>query len=323
MAEAPPILITGMTRSGTTWAASMLNASGRVVYVNEPLNPRHPPGRSPGLLRADVQHRYQYITDDNEADFRSAYGSMIGLRYHLAAELRRNHTPSDVGRALRHQAMFLRGRAAGRRLMIADPFAVFSAEWFERRLGFQVVIMVRHPLAVVGSRKRLGWRFDIRELLQQPLLLRDWLIPLSTRWPEALAPVDGVVHQGAQLWRLIYETALQQQRCSPRLLLIRHEDLAVDPVAAFSNLYERLGLPFTRSSRGVVERSTAPGNPTRLASNDPHAVRLDSRASLGSWRERLTDDEARYVETVAGPAMDRLYPEGVDGIGRAAPPRAP
>lgn len=321
MPDGAPILITGMTRSGTTWVASMLNASGGVVYVNEPLNPQHPPGRSPGLLRAEVQHRYQYICEENEAEFRPAYESLVRLRYHLAAELRRNHGPSDVGRALRHQAMFLRGRAAGRRLMVADPFAAFSSEWFQRRLGFEVVIMVRHPLAVAGSRKRLGWRFDIHELLHQPLLLRDWLIPLSTRWPEALAPVDGVVHQGAQLWRLIYDTAARQHERSPQLTMIRHEDLALDPVAGFSALYERLGLPFTSRARQMIERSTAPGNPTRLTSDDPHGVRLDSRASLGSWRERLTDDEVRCVESVAGPVMERLYPEGVDRIGGAAAPR--
>jgi hypothetical protein len=30
----------------------MLEASGALVYVNEPLNPQYPPGRSPGVLRA-------------------------------------------------------------------------------------------------------------------------------------------------------------------------------------------------------------------------------------------------------------------------------
>ena len=65
-------------------------------------------------------------------------------------------------------------------------FAVFSAEWFARQMGFRVVVIVRHPLAVVSSRKRLGWRFDLDELLAQPLLLRDWLTPIETSWPEAL-----------------------------------------------------------------------------------------------------------------------------------------
>src|SRR4051812_3800998 len=150
MHDAPPILVTGMTRSGTTWVASMLSASRRLVYINEPLNPKHPPGRSPGLLRADVAHRYQYICTENGDRFRVGFESMSRLRYNLGAELRRNHRPSDLVRALRHEAMFAQGRLTHRRLMVADPFASFSAEWFSRELGFQVVLLVRHPLAIVS-----------------------------------------------------------------------------------------------------------------------------------------------------------------------------
>ena len=195
--DGPPILVTGITRSGTTWVASMLNASSEVVYVNEPLNPQHPPGRSPGVLQADVRHRFQYICADNGAEFEDAYRDLVNLRYHLAAELRANHRIADVGRALRHLGMFTRGRIQDRRLMVADPLAVFSAEWFARQMGFRVVVIVRHPLAVVGGRKRLGWRFDLDELLAQPLLLRrNWLNPIETSWPEALRHTNDVVAEG-------------------------------------------------------------------------------------------------------------------------------
>ena len=47
-----PLLVTGMPRTATSWVGKMLEASGALVYVNEPLNPQHPPGRSPGVLRA-------------------------------------------------------------------------------------------------------------------------------------------------------------------------------------------------------------------------------------------------------------------------------
>ena len=56
-----PLLVTGLPRSGTSWTGKMLEASGQVVYVNEPLNPRRPPGRSPGVLNASVTHRFQKI----------------------------------------------------------------------------------------------------------------------------------------------------------------------------------------------------------------------------------------------------------------------
>ena len=41
--ERSPILVTGLPRSGTSWVGKMLAASGELVYVNEPLNPQHPP----------------------------------------------------------------------------------------------------------------------------------------------------------------------------------------------------------------------------------------------------------------------------------------
>ena len=64
-----PLLVTGLPRTGTSWVGKMLELSNAVVYVNEPLNPQHPPGHSPGVLDARVTHRFQYICADNEQDW--------------------------------------------------------------------------------------------------------------------------------------------------------------------------------------------------------------------------------------------------------------
>lgn len=93
-----PILVTGMPRSGTTWLASMLDHSGRTVYVNEPLNPDRPPGRSPGVLDATAQHRFQYICRDNEGEYLEALENIRRLRYGLGRELRANRKPADRSR---------------------------------------------------------------------------------------------------------------------------------------------------------------------------------------------------------------------------------
>ena len=61
-----PVVVTGVPRSGTSWVGKLLQASGELTYINEPLNPAHPPGRSPGVLRATVGQAYQYITAANE-----------------------------------------------------------------------------------------------------------------------------------------------------------------------------------------------------------------------------------------------------------------
>src|SRR5262252_7055049 len=71
------ILVTGLPRSGTSWIGKMLQASGEVVYVNEPMNANHPP--RPGILNADVSHRYQYICADNDERWVPAFHDTLRL----------------------------------------------------------------------------------------------------------------------------------------------------------------------------------------------------------------------------------------------------
>ena len=306
MTSHAPILVTGMPRSGTTWVAHMLAASGDLVYVNEPLNPNHPPGGFPGILNADVEHRFQYICEDNEDPFLLAYTDMRQFRYHPIAELRRNHRPSDVSRQINHVRQYLTGRVRGRRLMVADPFAVFSTPWFVNRLGFEVVVVVRRPAATVSSRKQHGWFFDPADLKRQPLLTRDVLAPLGVQ-----TTVNGtatpLIDAGAMLWSGIYASIASYRANGVRFTLVRHEDLSSDPEAGFAELYERLGL--TRSDRAgrEIERSTSAANPTELAPGDPHRVRLDSRANLDSWRSRLTAGELERIQELTADVACEYY----------------
>jgi Sulfotransferase family len=295
-----------MPRSGTTWVATMLAAGGEVVYVNEPLNPIHPPGRSPGILRASVEHRFQYICPDNESGYLDAYRDLLALRYHPIAELRRNHRPTDVVRMAAYTSRFLAGRARGRRVMIADPFAVLSSEWFGRRLGCRVVVVVRHPLAAVSSRKRLGWRFAVGELRRQDLLVRDLLDPLGL---EHLDPQPDLLGEGAQLWTVIHRVVAEVRDRIPEIHVVRHEDLSTEPLARFAELYERLGLEFGDRSRRAVRAATSGSNPAELDVDRPHRVRLDSRANLHNWRNRLTAGEVAQIRAICADAAAPFYPE--------------
>ena len=75
------VLVTGIPRAGTSWVGRMLDASGRYVYINEPMSPHHPPGGSPGVLRARVPHRFQYICAANEAEYLEPFRDTLALRY--------------------------------------------------------------------------------------------------------------------------------------------------------------------------------------------------------------------------------------------------
>jgi hypothetical protein len=293
----------------------MLQAGGEVVYVNEPLNPQHPPGRSPGVLNAEISHRFQYICADNDERWATAFADTLRLRYHPLAELRRNHAAYDLGRLAKYGSAFTVGRIRRRRALVDDPYAVLSSAWFAQRLGCRVVVCVRHPVSFVGSWQRLGWKANLRDLLDQPLLMRDLLGPYSGEM-QALADSTDQIAQAALLWRVTYAAISDLDARHPQLLhLQRYEDLATDPAAGFRELYGKCGLTWTdRARQRIISATTAHG---KAKGPQAWSVRgglsrtafrpMDSRAALGSFRDRLNQQEIDRVRELIADVAERYY----------------
>jgi hypothetical protein len=277
-----PILVTGMHRSGTSWVGRMLSASREAVYLHEPLNPV----RALTLLRQPLPIQYLYVTSENEGEYIDAFRRLLTFPLDSA------RLEQGVPQKLRRTARLLHARLTGARALLKDPFAVFSVPWFVQRLGADVVVVVRRPLALVGSTKRLNWGFDTTSLLRQPLLLRDRLGPFRA---DLEAQPTTIVGQAALLWRLVYGVVGDYERELPRIRIVRHEDLSLDPLGGFEQLYEQLGLSFSARARRAIERTTNPVNPKETPVDDPGAIALDSRANLETWRQRLTADEVELV----------------------------
>ncbi len=297
-----PVLVTGLPRSGTSFVGKMLAAGRQLVYVNEPMNPRHPPGRSPGKLAADVESYFQYVCPENEDRWLEPFRATAGLRYRLGEELRRNHGVVDVARAARDVAAFTYGRWRGRRALLDDPYAVMSVAWFTDRLDADVLVLVRDPVAVVGSWRALRWTVDPAELLSQPLLVRDHLEPFRDDM-ERLAGSDDWLETTCLLWRTTYRTVHRAARDRPCVLIRRYEDLARDPLAGFADLYRRLDLTWSPAVHAAVRTGTTPVQ----ASKRPFVWTLrgglrrtayqpmDSRSTLDTYRRRLSPEEVDRV----------------------------
>ncbi|MGP3931400.1 sulfotransferase [Nonomuraea sp. KM88] len=291
-----PVLVTGLPRSGTSWTGKMLAAGGDLVYVNEPLNPQHPPGRCPGVLRAEVTHRFQYICDDNAATWLPAFRDTVALRYRWLSEVRANHSPYDLARLVRYGTAFTLGRLAGRRALLDDPFAVLSAGWFARRLGCRVIALVRDPVSFVASWQRLGWTVHFHELLEQPLLVRDHPGLLELR---ALVGSQDRIAKAAALWRATRSILAR----TPGILITSYESLAADPLPRFRDLYDHAGLSWTPAAeRRILRACTGPSAPGRgfaWSGLSRTAYRpMDSRRALRDAARGLTPEDAARVRAL-------------------------
>jgi Sulfotransferase family len=297
-----PILVTGMHRAGTTWVGRMLGASGQTVYIHEPLNPLH----APGIFGRRIDRFYHLVTPQNEHELLPAYADTLAYRYRLRQQLRVTRSAEAAWGAAKDLSRFTRGRLLQLRPLLKDPFAVFSIPWFVRRLGADVVVVMRHPLANVSSLKRLGWTFDPGEILLQDVPQGDRLAEYRRASREL--PSDDIIGQGALLWSAIASLVLEDSRELRSLRVVRHEALAGDALGEFSTLYEELGLTLNHKAMRRIARASSDSNPREARIEKFRRTSLNSRASLGNWAPRLTRDEVDRIYKLTRSQLDAFYP---------------
>jgi sulfotransferase family protein len=295
-----PILVTGAHRSGTTWVGKMLALAPGVAYIHEPFSPRTAAGLSP----ARFDRYFTVVTSENEARYRPGLEQTIHFRYALGAQLRSLRGGRDLARIPRDLTRVEHARLSGARPLVKDPIALLSAEWLAETFGMDVVVLIRHPAAFAASLKRLGWKHSFATFIQDggvPEVLR----PYEAEIREQAEQPGETLAQAALLWRVLYNAVDGYRERHPGWSFLRHEDVSAEPVATFERLYAQFGLEFTPSVRQSIARASAPDNPAELPT--PHAVELDSAASIGRWREDLTGEEVETLRDRTRDVWPRFY----------------
>ncbi len=297
-----PILLTGAHRSGTTWLGRMLAGSNEVGLIEEPFNRKW---RREGVLAADIDYWFQYVCEENAAAFRPALADTLAFRYQWRREIRRLRSVRDGGRMLRDMARFSYHRWRGSRPLMRDPIAVFSTDWLSSAFDMDVVVLIRHPAAFANSLKRRGWRFDFRNFLGQPLLLRDLAQPFEADIRAQVDRPGDIIEQAGLLWRIIYSTIADYQQKGRPWVFVRHEDLSRSPIEGYAQLFARLGLAYTDACQRRIRRY-AHARGVKRSPDRTHQLRRESAAVTTEWKGELTEaDIGRLRASLAG--ADHLF----------------
>ncbi len=296
-----PILVTGMPRSGTTWVARLAaTAPGTALTGREPMNAR---GRQYALAKTlPGWARVEQPSPRQRRALRSAY---------------RGLNPSVYSRYGRRQwaAPF-----PWTRIVVKDPFAMLSIPAVVATTGARVVVVHRHPGAMLASYRRMGWSPDLDEL--QPILAAYREKSGDTSVAAARLPrLDEVSEAEAmgRFWMALYAMTLHdldrldarrgQAADEPRVLLVPHEELAGGGIEAGRHFFDELGLrwstaadeEFAKETGGAAGGSVAPARESALHNFDrpPDAVAT-------AWRAKLHDGELEEIESVTMPLRERL-----------------
>jgi hypothetical protein len=305
MPLAPPILVTGSHRSGTTWVGRVLAAAPDVGYVSEPFRPDH----RPGIMSAPTPHWFAYPTGVEREAVAAAMRRTVTFRYDHVAELRALRSPRDGARMVRDATRFAILRVRRARALVKDPIALFSAPWLADDVDFDVVVTIRHPAAFASSLKRLGWTHDFTHYLAQPGLVDDLVPELRGPIERFAATPPDVIDQASLMWTIAHSVIARYRRERPAWSFVRHEDLSREPESRFRDLAARLALEQGGAMRRTIAETTSPRNPAEARAGVAHQLRRSSAANVDSWRSRLTSDEVMRIREATAPVWREFYAE--------------
>lgn len=304
MAINTPIFITGAPRSGTTWLGKILSRSSSVGYIHEPFNLDI---NRPGICNIQKPYWHTYVTTDNEESYYEPIKDTISFQYQLKNEVDLAKSPKDVLRIIRDYTIFSKYKLLNAKPLIKDPLAIFSAQWFAKRFLTQNVILIRHPAAFVGSVKKQGWKFHFKHLLDQPLLMRDYLFPFEEEISTYVAQEKDIISQASLMWKLIHFVIAKYKDDNPNWIYVRHEDISKDPLLEFKILFEKLNLNFSSKIENYVLEYCTSKKSNEAPDGVLHYLKRDSRSNILNWKNRLSDSEIYRIRQNVEDISDLFY----------------
>lgn len=262
------VFLAGSGRSGTTWLSDVINHRREYRFIFEPFHP----GKV-GICRHF--HSKQYLRmDDRREEF------LAPAREILTGAVRGAWTD-------RFHRKFL-----ARRRLVKDIRANLLLGWLRTNFpGMPIVLLMRHPCAVVASRMALGWRDNLAETMRQEDLVTDFLRPMEGEIRAAKTPFERHLF----LWCIDNYVPLMQL-AEGEAHLVFYEELISQPERELSTLFDVLDMDFDAT---VYRQMKTPSPLSRETS--AHLLPDD-------WRRRIDKAELRQaVEILALFGLDRVY----------------
>ena len=300
------IFVTGSIRSGTTFLSDILSTPLSVDYIHEPFNIRC---GMPGM-----DQRYRYITETLENNEMRTLDRQFQKLKQYDFELRTSSYHKDpfhikmIKKVVGSRGpFFLRLAKANylhRHCIVKDPTAPLITRHLHTAYQFKPVIIVRHPASLVASFKRVSWWPQTRELISQPLFVRDCLSEEDLAYYSSYdhsSLTDACFH-----WLFTNRTLLRWADAFG-WPVITHEELCASPVQTFRALYDTLGLPWSSYVERKIHRKTHGGNSPEARQGRVQDFSRDSAEIFEMRRDSLTADQRRIIFDITSEVTLQLY----------------
>lgn len=324
-----PLFLSASGRGGSTWVQDALAQANGLGTVFEPLHPQRVPGAQ--------RHAFRYVPDDADpADLKAFLdAALAGRANRLWTHCRINTghlwhgsgillSPGRIkNQYLKYRQMahnyFHYGRRRPGPPLVKCIRAPLMVGWLHRAYGAPVLVLVRHPGAVVESKNRLA-SWDAAPVLARfrddEALWRDHLHGLD------LPPLDGLGRVGAFTFQWCVETLVTlRQAARHGLCVTSYEHLVAAPDREWPRAASALGL-------AAVPGPEILGRPSQQTSLESRARAFDD-SILRRWMDRLAPKERHAMQDmldrfgIALYRMDDPMPRPGAGLRDAPAPETP
>lgn len=266
------ILITGIARSGTTWLSEIINHDNSHRDIFEPFL----------SFKVDLIGKYrlhQYIRPGERDPYFVDSAKRI-----LSGRIRNPWT--DWG-----NRKFITTKR-----IIKDVRTNLMLKWLhELRPEMSILLLVRHPLSIYNSWKKLEWGIgsefgvgDFDEIVRQDQLFSDH--PLIA---ENLTRIDrdNYFEQMIFMWCVFYYLPLKEMNPQDYLFVF-YENLLLDPENEFKRVFSYLKKPLNFQQISQKVKMPSKTNYNKILFSSP------SDALIQSWKKDVSEQEAARAQEI-------------------------
>jgi sulfotransferase family protein len=315
-AHSPPprdVLIAGVARSGTTWIGRVLGETTGVRYVHEPdnhvvrpfaLRVKRPLGPFPILdgneSAPDFERLWASVFDRAAQDPEAGWSLVERAKRSVASRVMRrlstdrlrasfrdpSHRPPLASKLVELTALPPVHSGDGT-LITKSVHLAFCLEWVAAHWDIRVVVVSRHPLAVIASWMKLGYKGHYPEVEVDPRVQERYL----DRWGVRPLP-KGSSELVSIAWAVGMLSAAHDDAASrhPEWVEVSHDRLVTAPKAGFRELAASCGLTWSDRAERFLHETDRPG--------DSYEINRVTSEVLDGWRQKFSEDDVKEVAAV-------------------------
>ncbi|XP_070552166.1 carbohydrate sulfotransferase 1-like [Ptychodera flava] len=306
------ILLVGKARYGSTFLGQFLNVHPDIMYIFEPIRAVHLMARSGAIPKSLIdacaveilQNLYgcyfpNYFVHSNFMSWKIGVFNSKVIRLFCGSENdctgRETEDFSVLCQLYNHIAI---------KVIRLTSVALLERLVTTHNYNLKIIFLVRDPRAVALSRRTM--KFPPRR--RNESLLNLQLVGPPGAKLNNLSP-ENVNYDCARFRENLRVIEDPPEWLRGRIILLRHEDVAMDTLGIVEDIYKFVGVDIDESVRTAVQKHT---QSKEGATDNNMETRRNSTTVVHAWRNGIYYDDVIAIQAVCGDVMERLGYELVE-----------